>query len=160
VAGAPAGTLGAGVCVLCPGAAAGFVVRPEGFADGDDAAGWLADVEDCAGWLADVEDCAGWLADVEDLAVSLAFGEAAGVWLTVGEAFPVLVCVPVDIGDAGGIDGAVEPEELVHAEMAVKTRAAKMAQLTAVSLALTAVPVAIKRTFMKPPYMPGGRPYR
>jgi hypothetical protein len=157
------------VCVWCPAAAAGLVVRPEGradddaagwLADGDDAAGWLADGDDAAGWLADVEDLADWLADGEDLAVLPAVGEDAGVRLTVGDAFSVPVCVPVDIGDAGGIDGAVEPAELVHAEMAVKTRAAKRAQLTAVSLALAAVPVAIKRTFMKPPYMPGGRPYR
>ena len=76
----------------------------------------------------------------------------------------MLLCSPVDIADGVGIVGAVEPGEVVHAETAAETRTAKVTQLTAVSLALAAaaavagVPGVLLRAFMKPPYMPGGRP--
>lgn len=75
----------------------------------------------------------------------------------VGVALPL--CTPVVITE-GEISGAEVPGELVHAETMAETRTATMAQLTAASLALAAVPSGIKRTFMQPPYMPSGRPYR
>jgi hypothetical protein len=113
----------------------------------------------------------------EDLPVRLAAGEAlpvrgaapgrvaAPVWLAVAVAESLAVpvaCGVVDIdGDAGvKIAGDVGPGELVHAETAAETRTVKVTQLTAVSLALAAVPGGIIRTFMKPPYIPGGRLYR
>jgi hypothetical protein len=71
----------------------------------------------------------------------------------------VELCEDVDVPDDDEISGAVEPPELVHAEMVVETRSVKVTQVTAVSLALAVVP-GVWRTFMKPPYMPGGRPYR
>jgi hypothetical protein len=73
-----------------------------------------------------------------------------------GEALALPVCTPVVITDGCDIDGAV-PGELVHAATVAETRTVRAAQLTAVSFALAAVPGAIMRTFMKPPYMPGGR---
>jgi hypothetical protein len=48
----------------------------------------------------------------------------------------------------------------VHPQISAETRVAKVTLLTAVSLALAAVPGVIMRTFMKPPYMRGARPYR
>jgi hypothetical protein len=76
-------------------------------------------------------------------------GEDLAEWLlpvTLGEAAALLVCTPVVIPDGCDIDGAV-PGELVHAATAAETRTVKAAHLRG----------AIKRTFMKPPYMPGGR---
>jgi hypothetical protein len=42
----------------------------------------------------------------------------------------------------------------VHAETVTETRIVKVAQLTAVSLALPAVPGVVLRTFIKPPLCP------
>jgi hypothetical protein len=77
----------------------------------------------------------------------------------VAEAVAVPVCDAVDVADGEKIDGAVLLGELKHPETSVETRIAKITQLT-VRLALADVPAGIMRTFMTPPYMPGGRPYR
>lgn len=67
--------------------------------------------------------------------------------------------IPVAMAD-GAIFGAVEPGEVEQADSAVETRTVTMAQPTAAGLATATVPWAKMRTFMKPPYMPVGRPYR
>jgi hypothetical protein len=81
--------------------------------------------------------------------LAVADGEVFGV--------PVLKCVDVDVGDGENIAGTGDAGELVHAETVAETRTIKVAQLTTVSLALRAVPGAVMRTFIKPPYTPGGR---
>jgi hypothetical protein len=78
-------------------------------------------------------------------------------WLpiTVDVAFALPLCTPDATIDGCVIDG-LAPGVLVHAATVAETRTVKAAQLTAVSVPLAAVPAAIKRTFMMPPYMPGG----
>lgn len=71
-----------------------------------------------------------------------------------------VVCTPVDIPvDGEKIAGCVEPE-VVHPHTVAETRTVKIAQLTALSRALGAVPDGIMRTFMTPPYIPMRRSYR
>lgn len=73
----------------------------------------------------------------------------------------MLLCTAVDAPEGEGISGCADGGEPVHAATVAETRMAKATHLTAVSLALTAVPEVVMRTFMKPPYMSGGeRPYR
>ena len=78
-----------------------------------------------------------------------------GMCASVGETLGVVACTPVD----GEMSGAVEPGELVQPDTTAAARTAKVAQLTAVTFALAAVPCVIMR-LTKPPYMPGGGPYR
>jgi hypothetical protein len=59
---------------------------------------------------------------------------------------------PVEVDDGENIAGAVEDGEFVQAETVAQTRTIKVAQLTAVRLALFAVPGVVMRTFMKSPY--------
>lgn len=88
----------------------------------------------------------------------VAVGEGLPERLTVadGEVFGVPVLKCVDVGDGENIAGT-DDAELVHAETVAETRTIKVAQLTTVSLALRAVPGVVMRTFIQPPYMPGGR---
>jgi hypothetical protein len=94
-------------------------------------------------------------------------GAVVALWLAAGleAALALLLCVPVDVAVdvavAEYMAGAVLDEVLVHPETVAETRTAAMTQLTAASLAPLAVPEVVMRTFMKPPYMPGGeRSYR
>lgn len=87
-------------------------------------------------------------------------GDAFPVCLAVGrgEAVAVLVCERVPVADGVNIDGAVEDEELVHAQTVTATRTIEAAQLRAVSLPLATVPRVIMRAFMRLPYLLGRRP--
>jgi hypothetical protein len=145
VAGAPAGILAACVaCVVC-------VVR-----DGC-LAGLDADVLECpVGLFVGLADAAAeWLA--------LASGVELPEWLDPADAEEfalALVCTPVDMPvDGVKIAGCVEPE-LVHPHTVAETRTVRIAQLTALSRTLEAVPGGIMRTFMTPPYIPWRRSYR
>jgi hypothetical protein len=134
---------GTGACVVGPASAGGLAALVG-----------LADVVGLAA-LVGLVACVGLVAVADGRSVEV--GEAFPDWLTVrvGEGFAVLLLRLVDVDDGENIAGAVGDEdgEPVHADTVAETRTIKVAQLTAVSLALFAVPGVVMRTFMKP-HMP------
>jgi hypothetical protein len=123
-----------------------------GAAVGNGLADLLGVADDDAEWLGVSEGDADRLGVSDELAEELA--------LVLGEVAPVVplglvlgVADPVSAGKNGV--GVAEGEDVVQAETDAEASMVKVAQLTAVSLALSPVLMMIVRTFMGPPHASG-----
>ena len=127
-----------------------------GAAVGNGLADLLGVADDDAEWLGVSEGDADRLGVSDELPEELALALA----LVLGEVAPVVplglvlgVADPVSAGKNGV--GVAEGEDVVQAETDSEASMVKVAQLTAVSLALSPVLMMIVRTFMGPPHASG-----